>query len=126
MEIAHQELLALATGETVIAFVARAAVFEGDEVSLEPGAALPAEEMKPAYAAWSKHPAPEGNWLGVVEAIHPASALDPDSGSSRHVRAGRPDHGDLAVLRVFGPDGPVLGEAAFAARRSAVDGSISF
>ena len=80
-------------------------------------------DLKPAYRHWADRPV-EGEWSAVVEAVHPAALLDPESGSARHILAEAPG-GDLLVLRVYGPDGPVLSDAAFEARRRSVQGALA-
>ena len=122
VEIATPDLLSLVTGEAVVAFAERGAVDEGDEVELRPGGPRPPEELKPAYRHWADRRV-EGEWTAVVEAVHPAALLDPDSGAARHVLAATPD-GDLLVLRVYGSDGPVLSDTAFEARRRSVQGAL--
>lgn len=117
------ELRALASGEIIIAFAPRGTVDEGDEVELVAGDALPAEALKPAYRRWANSPPPAGDHTGVVVAVVPASILDPVAGAARHIRMA-PGDGDIFLLRVFGPDGVVLGDEAFAARRRSVEGAL--
>lgn len=118
------EVRALATGEIVIAFVPRMTVAEGDEVALDAAGAMPADDLKPAYRRWAMAPAPDGPWTAVVFAIHSAALLDPSAGSSRHIRT-EPGTDDLAILRIYGPDGPVLSDTAFAARVSSIEGAMT-
>ncbi|MDQ3782550.1 MAG: hypothetical protein M3349_06385 [Actinomycetota bacterium] len=118
------EVRALATGEIVIAFVARMTVAEGDELTLEPAGPMPADDLKPAYRRWAAVPAPDGPWTAVVLAIHSAALLDPDAGTSRHIRT-EPGTDDLAILRVYGPDGPVLSDTAFGARVRSIEGAMT-
>lgn len=122
LSISAPELRALATGETVIAFVPRMTVDEGDEVELSPGGPLDVGDLKPAYRRWSALPAPDGSWTAVVVSVDPAAILDPVSGAARHILA-EPGTGDLVVLRVYGAEGPVLSDEAFGARRSSVEGA---
>ena len=117
------DLLALVTGEVVVAFFDRGGVDEGDEVELVGAGPRPAEHLKPAYRHWADREV-DGEWTAVVEAVHPAALLDPESGDARHVLTEPPD-GDLLLLRVYGPDGPVLSDAAFKARRWSVQGALS-
>jgi hypothetical protein len=117
------DLLALAHGESVIAFVERGVLGEGDEVELRSAGPRPAHEVKPAYLRWADGELPAAAWSGVVVAVHPAALLDPVDGSGRHVLTFVPD-GDLAVIRVFRDDEPVLSDAAFAARRGSVEGAL--
>jgi hypothetical protein len=126
MLIPHQDLIALTTGESVIGFVERGSVFEGDEVPLEAGPAIDPQDLKDAYHAWIHHPVPTGEWIGIVEAVHPVTSLDSESGAGRHIHRTRPDHGDIAIFRVYGPDGAALGDEAYAAIRTSVDGAIAF
>jgi hypothetical protein len=113
----------LASGEVVIAFVPRMTVGEGDELTLLPSGPMTAEDLKPAYRRWASHPAPEGTWTAVVVAVDPAALLDVEAGAARHIRA-EPGTGDLAILRVFGLDGPVLSDEAFAARVGSIEGAM--
>jgi len=117
------DLLAVVTGESIVAFVPRGAVEVGDEVRLAAAGSRTPGEVKPAYAGWVERAAPDGAWWAAVEDVLAASALDPREGASRHVLAGIPD-GDLLVLRVHGEDGPVLSDTAFAARRRSLDGAL--
>lgn len=124
LTLADAEVRALATGEMVIAFVPRMTVADGDEVALGATGTMPADDLKPAYRRWSTEPAPDGPWSVVVVAIHSAALLDPDAGSSRHIRT-EPGTEDLAILRVYGPDGPVLSDTAFAARLRSIEGAMT-
>jgi hypothetical protein len=118
------ELLALAAGEVVVAFVARGTCSEGDELELVEGGALALEDVKHAYRRWLGAAVPPGPWTAVVVAVDPAQLLDPEAGGARHLRASAPTSGDLLVLRVEGPDGPVLSDEAFAARLRSVEGAM--
>ncbi len=81
--------------------------------------------MKPAYRRWVGEELPVGEWTAVVESVHPAALLDPESGNSRHVLTA-PGSGDLVILRVFAPGGePVLSDSAFAARVRSIEGALS-
>ena len=112
-------------GETVIAFVPRHSVTEGDEVAVEATSSPSTSDVKPAYRRWIGEPLPAGDWIAVVEAVHPAQLLDPDSGSSRHVLA-RGGTGDLVILRVFDQTGgPVLSDETFAARVESIEGALN-
>lgn len=113
------DLRALAGGEVIVAFTGRATAEPGDEVTLVGAGPRPAAELKPAYHHWADGGPPPGTWTAVVEEVHPAAALDPGRGDSRHVLAAIPT-GDLLVLRVYGADGPVLSDTAFAARRASL------
>ncbi len=123
LEVSAPELRALASGEVIVAFAARGSAAIGDEVELASAGQRAPDDLKPAYRSWASLPAPDGTWTAVVEAVHPAALLDPESGSARHILAGAPG-GDLLLLRVYGPDGPVLSEVAFAARRRSVEGAL--
>ncbi len=121
--VTDQELRALASGESVIAFVARNTVSEGDEVELTSGSSLPADRLKPAYRRWADAGPPAGPWSAVVESVEPAASLDPVAGASRHVLS-ESGQGDMVVLRVFASSGPVLSEVAFDARVRSVSGAL--
>ena len=118
------EVRALASGEVVVAFVTRMTVGEGDELTLDPTGPVPPEELKPAYRRWAALPAPEGSWTAVVIAVDPATLLDPEAGAARHIRT-TAGTGDLAILRVYDAEGPVLSDEAFAARRRSIEGAMT-
>jgi len=124
LPLATPELLALLTGEVIVAFVARGTCTEGDEVGLVAGAELDAAAIKPAYRRRVGAEVPAGPWTAVVVAVDPAQLLDPAAGGARHVRVSAPAEGDLLVLRVAGPEGPVLSDVAFAARSRSVEGAM--
>jgi hypothetical protein len=118
------ELRALASGEVVVAFVNRMTVAEGDELTLMPGGPMASQDLKPAYRRWATLPAPEGTWTAVVVSVDPAALLDAEAGAARHIRV-QPGTGDLAILRVYAPDGPVLSDEAFAARVGSIEGAMT-
>ena len=119
------EARALIAGETVIAFVDRHSLTEGDELAIEGTHAASPDDVKPAYRRWAREPLPDGAWVAVVESVHPAALLDPESGSSRHVLM-EPGTGDLVILRVYGPGGePVLSDTAFGARVGSIEGALN-
>jgi hypothetical protein len=117
------DLRALVAGETVVIFVPRNTVDVGDEIELARGADRPVDDVKAAYGRWADAEMPPGPWTGIVVSLDPAALLDPATGASRHVLTSIPD-GDLAVVRVYGPDGPVLSDETFEARRRSVEGAI--
>lgn len=123
LDLSPPEARALIAGEVVVGFAERGAVTEGDEVDISPTVTLAETDVKPAYQRWLDTAIPDGPWTGVVISVDPAQILDPDAGQSRHVRTSAPS-GDLIVLRVYGPDGPVLSDAAFAARQKSVEGAL--
>jgi hypothetical protein len=123
LTLSDPELRALAGGESIIAFIPRGTVSEGDELRLASGGPLAADELKPAYRRWADSGPPPGEWSAVVESLSPAASLDPAAGASRHVLVA-PGDGDLVVLRVFGVDGPVLSDVAFDARLRSVTGAL--
>ncbi len=125
LQVPDAELRALAGGEIVAAFADRAAVDEGDEVELAPGGDVDPATLKPAYARWAAAGPPPGEWTAVVTAVHPASSLDPESGSARHVRTAAPTDGDLVVLRVYDGERAVLSDEAFAARVRSLEGALT-
>lgn len=122
MRLPVQDLNGLIRGEIVVAFTARSACTEGDEFDLEAGEPRPDSEVEPAYRRFVD--APSGQWTGVVVAVHPARLLDPEAGRARHLLTATPGDGDVVVLRVFGEQGPVLSDDAFAARRRSVEGAL--
>lgn len=120
VSVFDQDLRGLATGEVVVAFVPRGAVGPGDEVGLRPAGPRPASELKAAYRHWSELGPPAGTWTALVEQVQPARSLAGEEGHRRHILATVPD-GDVAILRVYGGDEPVLSDAAFQARRYSVE-----
>ena len=114
------DLLAVTTGESIVVFTARNEAEQGDEVQLAAGGARDPADLQDAYRHWAGRDAPPGPWTAVVEEVHPSAALDPVGGAARHVLAAVPD-GDLVVVRVYGPDGPVLSDTAYEARRRSLD-----
>lgn len=119
------EARALITGETVVAFLDRHSSSEGDELPVVATATARIDAVKPAYRRWVGEELPDGEWSAVVEGVHPAALLDPESGSSRHVLL-EPGNGDLLILRVFDQDGvPVLSDHAFEARVRSIEGALS-
>jgi hypothetical protein len=118
------DVLALVTGESVIAFVERGTLTEGDELDLVIAGDRAPADVKPAYRRWCNASLPPGAWIAVVVAVHPAALLDPTAGAARHVLA-TPADGDIAVLRVYGATRPVLSDDAFAARRTAAEGALA-
>jgi hypothetical protein len=123
LQLPRPDFLALTSGEIIVAETDRGQVTEGDEHQFIAGRARPDHELKPAYRRWAEAPTPEGAWTGVVLAVHPAQAFDVSSSASRHLLSRAPE-GDIVVLRVFGDDGPVLGDVAFEARVRSLEGSL--
>jgi len=123
LTISDPELRALASGESIVAFVPRMTVTEGDEVELTGNGPVPADHLKPAYRRWADAGPPPGEWTGVVVSVDPAAILDPVAGSARHILA-EPGDGDVVLLRVYGSDGAVLGDEAFSARLRSVEGAL--
>ena len=117
------DLRGLLLGEVVVTAVERASLSEGDEVELSSSGHRSPEDVKPAYRRWLAATPPSGPWYAVVVAVHPAQLLDAESGSARHLLAA-PPQGDLVVLRVYGPEGPVLSDVAFAARVQSLEGAL--
>ena len=122
LHLSPPEARALVAGEIVVAFADRGAVTEGDEVAITPTTQLPADNVKPAYRRWLESDIGD-DWTGVAVSVDPATILDPEAGQSRHVRRIVPG-GDLIVLRVYGTEGPVLSDEAFAARQKSVEGAL--
>lgn len=122
LAVSNPELRALASGESIVAFVARGTLSEGDEIELTASGPRPAAELKPAYARWAAADAPRG-LSAVVVSVSPAAMLDRRAGAARHIlrEAGE---GDLVLLRVFTAGGPVLSDEAFAARHRSVEGAL--
>jgi hypothetical protein len=124
LTLSDPEVRALAAGECVVVFVRRGSVDEGDEIELAGNGPLDPARLKPAYRRWATLGPPQGRWSAVVDAVEPAAILDPIAGASRHI-LDRPGEGDVVVLRVYGPEGPVLGDDAYEARRRSVTGAFT-
>lgn len=123
--LADVEARALIAGEIVIAFVPRHSLTEGDEFPIVSGRVAAQEDIDTAYRRWAGEPLPDGEWIGVVEVVHPAALLDPESGRSRHVFT-EPGDGDLVILRVYDEAGrPVLSDEAFDARVRSIEGALN-
>ncbi len=122
LHVSNAELMALATGAVVIAFVPRGTLTEGDEVELLGTRSIPLDSLKAAYRRWGSTAALDG-YTAVVVSVDPAAILDPVAGAARHIRS-ELGEGDLVVLRVFGPEGPVLSDEAFHARQRSVEGAL--
>ncbi len=122
LTVSDPELRALAGGETVIAFVTRGELTEGDEIELAGAGPLDVTSLKAAYRRWASAGPPSGDFTAIVVSVDPAAILDPVAGSSRHILKS-PGEGDVVVLRVFDTAGPVLGDEAFEARRRSLEGA---
>ncbi len=122
LQLSPPEAMALVTGEIVVGFADRGAVNEGDEVAIAATTTASADDIKPAYRRWLGSTPPDG-YGGVIISVEPVAILDSEAGSARHLRSSAPP-GDLVVIRVYGPDGPVLSDAAFAARQKSVEGAL--
>ena len=123
VSIPDADARALVGGESIVAFVPRGTLTEGDEVRIVATGARDPATLKPAYRRWAAAGPPQGEWQAVVVAVHPAVSLDTDTGSARHILADA-GTGDLALVRVFDGDDPVLSDDAFAARRRAVESAL--
>ena len=115
----NPDLRALATGETIVAFVARGAVSSGTDIGLAAAGPRPPDELTPAYQRWADVEVPSGDWTAFVDDVFSAADLDPIDGASRHILA-RLGRGDLIVLRVHRDGIPVLTDDAYAARRTSL------
>ena len=123
LTVSDPELRALAEGESVVIFAPRGAVTEGDELELAGAGPLEPGALKPAYRRWADTGPPQVPLSAVAVSVDPAGILDPEAGAARYILANAGE-GDVVVLRVFDPDGPVLGDEGFAARRRSVEGAL--
>lgn len=117
LELPDQDLQALATGRTIVAFGERHAVGLNDELELIATGPRPAAEVSDETLAAGGAP-PDG-LVGLVVGLQPAASLS-DAAGDHHILTATPD-GDLIILRVFADSGPVLGDAEFEQRRAAVE-----
>jgi hypothetical protein len=123
LRVSDAELRALAGGETIVVFVERGRLTEGDEVDLAGDGPVAPATLKPAYRRWAEAGPPDGDLSGVVVSVDPAAVLDVGAGASRHILES-PGDGDLVVLRVYDGATPVLGDPAFDAKRTSVEGAL--
>lgn len=119
----YPDLRAVASGESIVAFVPPGTAAAGDSVRLVAGEPRPAGELGPAYRRWADLPVP-GEWSALVHEVHPVSAFDPVRLGARHVLAAAPPGGDVLVLRVSGAEGPVLGDESFAGRLGSLSAAL--
>lgn len=120
LTVPDPDLRALATGTAIVAFTDRHAVGLYDELELIPAGPRPVSELSPEGAALNGLGPPEEQLTGLVVGLQPAASLAGPDGSGHHVLAQVPT-GDVAILRVFGPAGPVLSDQDFEARRAAIE-----
>lgn len=113
------DLAALAAGRTVVAFAARHAVDIDDEVELIPAGTRAEAKLQRRYALLAEAETPEGEWSALVVGLQPASSLGRADTMQHHILAEVPD-GDAVILRVYGPEGAVLSDEAFADEQLAV------
>jgi hypothetical protein len=123
LRVPNPDLRALASGETIVAFVPTGTVAAGDAVDLAGSGPRPTLELKPAYRRWASCETPPGHWTATVEAVAAAQSLDPDAGHARHVLT-ETGEGDLVVLRMKSDRGPVLSDEAYAARRASLEAAM--
>ena len=116
------EARALAAGAVIATFVPRGSLTEGDEVEIAGGRPEP---DAPVVARFEEHQTglmPDG-YTAVVVSVDPAAVLPRGDGPDLCVYDQQGD-GDLIVLRVFRPDGPVIDDMAFRAMQQHVDGAV--
>jgi hypothetical protein len=113
--LAFPDLRALASGESIIAFVPSGSVSAGEMLSLVGSGPRPVAQLAPAYRRWADLPV-AGPWSAHVLEVHPCRAFDPSRLAARHVLADAPEDGDVLVVRVSEGEGPVLSDESFAAR----------
>lgn len=124
LELPAPDLVALVTGDTVVAFVARHAVDLYEEVDLLPSGSRPRTSLQPDYQHLAAAAVPDGEWTALVVGLQPASSLAARSALQHHILSEVPD-GDAAILRVFGAEGPVLSDEAFEMARLAAEAAFS-
>ena len=120
LDLPIQDLEALATGKTIIAFAGRHEVDLNDELELVASGSRAVGELSSRYA----RPAPPGpppvGLVGLVVGLQPATSLGGPTGTGIHILNEVPD-GDAVILRVFVGDTPVLADPEFEIRRAAVE-----
>lgn len=122
LELPDADLRALADGTVIVAFAPRHAIDLNDELELVPIGARPAAELSPAHAGLAQAGPPTGEFTGLVVGLQPAASLA--AGADHHILAAVPE-GDAVILRVYSDRGPVLSDAGFSARRSAVEAAFT-
>lgn len=120
LALADQDLAALATGKVIVAFAARHAVDLNDELELVASGPRPATELSGGSTAVVPIDTPPVGLVGLVIGLQPAASLAGPAGSIHHGLADAPE-GDAVILRVFDGDAPVLSDAEFDRRRTAVE-----
>lgn len=113
---------ALVTGEVVVAFVARGALTEGDEIDLIGSGAIDPDRLQPRFRDRFRETSPPG-FSAVVVSVDPAAVLDPAAGQGCHIYK-EPGEGDLVILRVYGRGGAVLEDDSFDRLRSIAEGAL--
>lgn len=120
LAIPDPDVLALATGETVVAFVPRNSVDLNDELELEPVGRRSPGELAETHAHLATSGTETVNATALVVGLQPAASLAGGDGAAHHILASVPD-GDIAILRVYTDRGPVLTDDEFEARREAIE-----
>ena len=116
------EARALAAGAVIATFVPRGSLTEGDEVDVAGGRPEPDAPVVSRFEQHLTGPIPSG-YTAVVVSVDPAAVLTSDDRPDLCVYAQHGD-GDLIVLRVFGPNGPVIDDETFRANQLHVDEAV--
>jgi hypothetical protein len=114
LSVADSDLRGLVGGETIVALTNGDRPTPGTRLLLVGGEPRDPGDLKPAYRRWAGSPCP-GRWKAEVVDVAPVSAFDADAFRARHL-LDDPDAEWVVVLRVLGPEGPVLSDEAFRAR----------
>jgi len=120
LRVPDPDLLALARGETIVAFAERHAVGLNDELDLTPSGPRPDDGLSARGVELNALGPPAENLTGLVVGLQPAASLAGPRGTEHHVLAEAPE-GDVAILRVFTSEGPVLTDEAFGQQRAAIE-----
>ena len=120
LAIPDPDLQALASGTVIVAFADRNAVGLNDEVELIPAGPRPPSELSRDGQELIGLGPPGEQLVGLVVGLQPAASLAGPGGSDHHLLAEVPE-GDVVILRVFGPAGPVVSDEEFEVRRAAIE-----
>jgi hypothetical protein len=123
LRLPNPDVIALVSGESIVAFTDLDTVAAGSTVTLIGTGPRPPGQLKPAYRRWHDAAIPDGQWTATVDVASPADAMDPAEGAARYILAA-PGEGVVLALRVSGPGGPVLSDAAYSARRSSFNSAL--
>jgi hypothetical protein len=120
LRLPDPDLQALAGGTVIVAFAERHSVGLNDELDLIPAGPRLDTELSEQGIVLNALGPPDRELVGLVVGLQPAASLAGPAGADHHVLAEAPE-GDVLILRVFSPEGPVLSDEAFGRQRAAIE-----